>query len=54
MKTSLIITTINKLNKNLKNFDKLSHDKNWNFFVIGDKKSPKNFNLKYGKYYNLL
>jgi len=54
MKTSLIITTINKLNKNLKNFDKLSHDKNWNFIVIGDKKSPKNFNLKYGKYYNLL
>ena len=26
---------------------------NWDFIVIGDKKSPKNFNLKFGKYYNL-
>ena len=53
MKTSLIITTINKLNKNLKNFDIQCMKSNWDFIVIGDKKSPKNFNLKFGKYYNL-
>jgi len=48
MKTGLIITTINKLNKNLKFFSKKCRDKNWDFYLIGDKKtkiipSKKNF-----------
>ena len=25
----------------------------WNFIVIGDTKSPKNFKLNYGTYYDL-
>ena len=25
----------------------------WNFIVIGDRKSPKNFKLNYGTYYDL-
>ena len=54
MKTSLIITTINKFNKNIRNFDYCCKKKNWDFIVIGDNKSPKNFKLKYGSYYNVL
>ncbi len=51
MNTSLVITTINKPNKNILSFDKNCKKKNWSFIVIGDKKTPKNFRLKYGKYY---
>ena len=53
MKTSLIITTINKPNKNIINFSKGSRENKWNFFVIGDKKTPKEFKLNYGQYYSL-
>ncbi len=53
MKTSLIITTINKPNKNIKNFSKVSNKQNWNFIIIGDKKSPKKFKINYGEYFNL-
>ena len=53
MKTSLVITTINKLNKNIKNFATNSKIKKWNLIIIGDKKSPKNFKLSYGQYLNL-
>ena len=53
MKTGLIITTINKANTNLKNLDKLSHANKWNFIVIGDAKTPSNFKLKHGDYYEL-
>ena len=53
---SLVITTINKLNKNIINFDSKAKQAKWNFYIIGDKKTPKTFKLKYGKfkYYNTL
>lgn len=53
MKTTLVITTINKPNKNIKKFSIGSLKNKWDFVVIGDKKSPKSFKLKYGEYYNL-
>lgn len=53
MKTSLVITTINKPNKNIRSFEKNCKKKKWSFVVIGDKKTPKNFKLSYGKYYSL-
>ena len=52
MKTSLVITTINHPNKNIKSFDKNCAKKKWSFVVIGDKKTPKNFKLNYGSYYS--
>ena len=53
MKTSLVITTINKINKNIKNFAISSKIKKWGIIIIGDRKSPKNFILPYGEYLNL-
>ena len=38
MKTSLVITTINKANKNIKLFSENSGKNKWEFIVIGDKK----------------
>ena len=52
MKTSVIITTINKPNKIIKNFSILQKKK-WNLIIIGDKKSPKDFNINFGKFYSL-
>jgi len=45
-KTSLVITTINKPNKNLKEYAKGCKQKKWEFIIIGDKKTPSNFKLK--------
>ncbi len=53
MKVSLIITTINKPNSNIRSFSKGCKNSNWDFIVIGDKKTPKNFNLLYGDYFNI-
>ena len=53
MKTGLVITTINKINKNLKNIDLQTKINNWDFNVIGDKKTPKQFTLRYGNYLNI-
>lgn len=53
MKTSLVITTINKLNQNIRNFSKNCKSKKWDFIVIGDSKSPKNYNLEYGNFFNI-
>ena len=53
MKTSLVLTTINNPNKNIKSFEKNCNKKKWSFVVIGDKKTPRNFKLKYGNYYSL-
>jgi len=53
MKTSLVITTINNPNKNIKSFEKNCKIKNWSFIVVGDKKTPKEFSLNYGDYYSL-
>ena len=53
MKKSLVITTINKPNNNIKLFSKYSKKNKWDFIVIGDRKTPKNFKIKYGDYFNL-
>lgn len=53
MKTSLVITTINKFNKNLRNFSIKCRQNNWFFIMIGDKKSPKNFKSSYGDYFDI-
>ena len=53
MKTSLVITTINKLNKNIINYDQKTFKNNWKFIVIGDRKSPKNFKLKHGEFHKI-
>lgn len=53
MKTSLVITTINNVNKNIKLLAKNSKKNKWQFIVVGDKKTPKGFNISYGQYFNL-
>jgi len=53
MKTGLVITTINKLNRNLKNIDFQAKINNWDFCVIGDKKTPTKFKLRYGNYLDI-
>ena len=53
MKTSLLITTINRPNKNIKSFEKNCAKKKWSFVVIGDQKTPKDFRLNYGNYYSV-
>ena len=53
MKTALVITTINKPNKNINSFSLNSKKKNWDFIIIGDKKSPKKFKISYGKYLDI-
>ena len=50
MNVSLVITTINLPNKNIKKFDQNCRKKNWSFIVIGDRKTPKNFALNYGNF----
>lgn len=50
MKTSLVITTINSPNKNIKFFENGCKKKNWDLIIIGDKKTPKNFTLRYGNF----
>tara|TARA_B100000795_G_scaffold269884_1_gene260902 strand:+ start:527 stop:937 length:411 start_codon:yes stop_codon:yes gene_type:complete len=52
-KISLVVTTINKPNNNIKLFSKNSKIHKWNFVVVGDKKTPKNFSLRYGEYFDL-
>ncbi len=53
MKTSLIVTTINKPNQNIRKLSDGSKKNDWNFIIIGDKKSPKSFKLNYGTYFDL-
>jgi hypothetical protein len=52
MKTSLVLTTIYKPNKNIITFSKQSKKLKWDFIVIGDKKTPDNFKITYGNYFN--
>lgn len=52
MQSSIVITTINKLNQNIKNYDVKSNKIGWNLIVIGDKKTPKDFKLKFGDYFS--
>ena len=51
MNVSLVITTINLPNKNIKKFDQNCRKKNWSFIVIGDRKTPKNFCIKLWKFF---
>ncbi len=53
MKKTIVITTINKPNQNIKKFSRLCEKNNSNLIIIGDKKTPKNFRLTYGSYFNL-
>jgi len=53
MKTALIITTINKPNKNIFKFVNYCKKRNWELIIIGDKKSPKKYKIQYGKYFSL-
>lgn len=49
-KVSLVLTTINKVTKNILNIENGCKKKNWSFIVIGDRKTPKNFKLNYGNF----
>ena len=51
--TAIVITTINKLSKNIINISNNCKKKKWLLFIIGDKKSSKNFKLPFGFYYSL-
>lgn len=50
MKTSLVITTINHPNNNIKKFVDGCKKNKWSLVIIGDKKTPKNFSIKYGNF----
>ena len=51
MKNSIVLTTINNSNKNIKKLDELCKKNQAKLIIIGDKKTPKNFKLSYGIYY---
>ncbi len=53
MKTALIITTINRINRNILKFSNYCKKNKWDLIIIGDKKSPKNYKLKYGQFFSL-
>ena len=46
----LVITTINKVNKNILEFSKNTKKNLWNFIVVGDKKTPVNYKINYGNF----
>jgi len=52
-KISLVLTTVNKVSKNILNIGKGCKKKNWEFLVIGDKKTPKNLKISNGIYYSI-
>ena len=52
-RTSLVLTTINKVSKNILNIEKSCKKKNWELQIVEDKKTPKTFKLTYGKFYSL-
>ena len=49
----MVLTTINKVSKNIINIEKGCKKNNWELQIVGDKKTPKNFKLSYGKYHSL-
>ena len=53
MKLSLVLTTINKPNKNIKIFSEKCKEKNWKFLIIGDSKTPNGYKIKYGDFYSI-
>jgi hypothetical protein len=52
-KTSIVVTTINNPNKAIKALNKGAIKNNWNFIIIGDQKSPSEYNLAGVKYFSL-
>ena len=50
---ALVITSINRPNKVLKKYSELSKKHNVKFYIIGDKKTPKNFKIKNSNYLSL-
>ena len=53
LRKALVITSINKPNNVLRKYSRLSKIHNVNFYVIGDKKSPKKFKMNNCKFLNL-
>jgi len=52
-KVAFVITTINKPNYIMKLCAKMCKDKLIDFYIIGDQKSPKQFDLKNSNYYSI-
>ena len=53
MKKTLVVTTINKPNKNIRALINLCKKYNSDFIIIGDKKSPKKFKVDHALFYDL-
>ena len=53
MKKSLIITTINDVNDNIRILAKLSEKIGSEFIIVFDKKSPSKFKIKNGSYFDI-
>ena len=53
MKGSIVLTTINKPNINLNKLTKLSRENKFDLIIIGDIKTPKDFELQYGSYFDI-
>ncbi len=53
MKGSIVLTTINKPNINIKKLITLGKKNNFDLIIIGDLKTPKNFKIKYGSYIDI-
>jgi hypothetical protein len=53
MQTALVVTTIAPPHAILQDLAKVAQAKGWTFYVIGDRKSPQDFELSGSEYYNL-
>ena len=53
MNISIVLTIINKVNKNINILSKQSKLKKCDLVIEGDKKTPKEFKLNYGNYLNI-
>ncbi|MCH2050459.1 MAG: STELLO glycosyltransferase family protein [Trichodesmium sp. ALOHA_ZT_67] len=52
-KITLVVTTISEPNKVLQKLATGCQTNNWNFIIVGDTKSPKNFTLTGSEYYDI-
>ena len=52
MKKSIVLTTINKPNININKLIKLSKKNKSDLIIIGDLKTPHNFKVSYGNYFD--
>ena len=53
MKVSTVLTTINKPNINIKKLIKLSKKNKFDLIIIGDLKTPRNFKVTHGFYFDI-